>query len=76
MFPAVSEWFLSLVQEPVYWLWCRWRGHGAFSVTLQSFTKRRDAVLTFRVCDGCGRVYEEDVWPALDMLERDLNTRS
>ena len=68
----MADWLLEAIQESVYWLWCRWRGHGAFPVYEEWLTKGPDRV-TFRVCAGCGRVYEQDVEPALDRLEHDLD---
>lgn len=69
------NWVLWLPEEIIYWLWCRWRGHTRFAikeVNLEKFDNVND-IVSFRVCMGCGRVYEEDVGPVLDELERDLD---
>ena len=68
----MADWLLEAIQEPVYWLWCRWRGHGMFPVVREHFTKGSD-VASYRACRGCGRVYEEDVEQFLDALKRDLD---
>ena len=71
----MADWLLEATQEVVFWLWCRWRGHGAFPVVREHYTKGDD-VDSFRVCRGCGRVYAEDVEQFLDVLKGDLDAQA
>ncbi len=54
----------------VFWLYCRWNGHGVFAFDVHSMRKGKDHIL-WRECRGCGRVYAEDAMAVLDKLEAD-----
>jgi hypothetical protein len=57
----------------IFWLWCRWFGHSCWKFAEETFTKPGRTPLTFRVCSACGRVWPDDVGPALDALSADLD---
>lgn len=63
----MPDWLLDAIQEPVYWLWCRWRGHGAFPVINGMLETGGEPI---RGCWGCGRVYAEDEERLMDAVNR------
>jgi hypothetical protein len=65
---------VNILHGIVFWLWCRWAGHRWLPhhhVELYKETDPSD-VVTFRVCNGCDRVYVDDLVAVLDTLEADV----
>lgn len=62
----------AMKSELIFWLWCRWRGHGNFPADTEIFSKSGRPDFTVRICTGCERIYPEDADAVFDALEADL----